>query len=501
MASALFSLIVGASILLCLYLYLKYTYWKRKGIPSPAGCYPFVGHMLPVLTMRKSYPEMVREIYDDHKTSSMVGLYKGMRPILIVREPQLVKTVLQTNFSNFHDNAVEILPELDPLIAQNPFINYGETWMAGRKRLTYAFSSSRLKTLFITVSEVCKKMQDYLNRRLSSKDKYEIELKYLFSKFTGEVVANAGLGIEGHCFEDKDDPNAFDQIGQSMFSPNFIQGFIMTFLMLFPKWNRLTRFKFVPKNLEDIFRQIVQQNLESRRKEPAPRNDFLQLMLDLEKSGEKLDLEAVTSHTFSFYNDGYQSSSMTLVFVGYQLAVHQDVQERVRDEVKTVMERHGGALTYEGLKEMTYIDQVINETLRCFPGVGTMQKRCTEKFDLEGSDGLKYHAKPGAEIVIPVYALQSDSKYWPDPETFDPERFNEEAKRNNEKFAFIPFGEGPRMCVGMRMAMLQMKACIATLIKDYKIELSPKTKLPLKLSPVIFLPLPIGGTWVYISKL
>ncbi|XP_017891413.1 probable cytochrome P450 28d1, partial [Ceratina calcarata] len=202
MESALFSLVLGASILLCLYLYLRYTYWKRKGIPTAAGCYPFVGHMLPVLAMRKNFPELVRKIYNDHKNSSMVGLYKAMKPILVIREPQLVKTVLQTNFSNFHDNAIEIIPDIDPLLAKNPFVNYGEAWSTARKRLTYAFSSSRLKSLFVTVDGVCKKFQDYLNRRLSLNDKYEVELKYLFSKFTGEVVANAGLGIEGLCFED-----------------------------------------------------------------------------------------------------------------------------------------------------------------------------------------------------------------------------------------------------------------------------------------------------------
>ncbi|XP_017885068.1 cytochrome P450 3A19-like, partial [Ceratina calcarata] len=351
---------------------------------------------------------------------------------------------------------------------------------------------------------VCKKFQDYLNRRLSLNGKFEVELKHLFSKFTGEVVANAGLGILGFCFEDFEDADnsmAFDQLSHSLFVPNLIEGFFMTFLFFFPEWNRLVRVKFVTKELEILFKMVAQKNLETRRKKSAPRNDFLQLMMDLEKSGEELDLETVAAHAFSFYMDGYQSSSIALLYIGYHLATHQDIQDRVRNEVKTVIEKHGGVLTYEGLKEMTYMEQVISESQRCSVGIGTMNKLCTEEFHLEGSDGLKYHAKPGTEIIIPAYALQRDPKYWPDPETFNPERFSEEGKKNNEKYAFLPFGDGPRMCVGMRMALLQMKACLATLLKDYKIELSPKTKLPLKISPIFFISLPIGGMWVNISKL
>ncbi|KOC64924.1 Cytochrome P450 9e2 [Habropoda laboriosa] len=501
MASAFLTLLAGAIVLLCFYLYRTYTYWQRNGIPVGKGYVPIAGHILSVIFMRRSIKDVIQKIYDDHKQHSMVGFYKTTKPVLIVREPALVKVVMQSKFSNFHQNGMKIEPDMDPLLAKNPFFIYGEEWSAGRKRLTYAFSNVRLKTLFTAVSGVCKKFEDFLNRRLKSSNKYEVELKYLFSKFTGEVVANAGLGIEGLCFEDKVHPNAFDEISRSIFKPNALQGFLTMIMLFLPHLNRLFKMSFIPKEMDRFFRRIVAENLELRRTESVPRNDFLQLMIELEKSGEKLDVDSITSHALSFYVDGIESSSITLSFIGYHLALHTDIQEKLRDEVNAKIAKYDGVLTFDALKEMTYMEQVISESQRDFPVLTFLNKICTEEFELQGSDGLTFRAKPGNEILIPVYALQHDPNYWTNPDDFDPERFNEERKHSIEKMTFLPFGEGPRICVGMRMAMLQVKAGLATLLRSYKIELSPKTKSPIKLSPSYFLTSPVGGIWVYLSKL
>ena len=251
-----------------------------------------------------------------------------------------------------------------------------------------------------------------------------------------------------------------------------------------------------------MFRNLVDESLEIRKKDTTPRNDLLQLMADLEKANEEsLSKDILTAHMASLYADGFETSSITLSFIGYQLAVHKDVQEKLRAEVQSTIAKHGGQLTFEGLKEMKYMDQVMNESQRCFSAFGILSKRCTEEFELEGSDGLRCRVKPGTEIAIPVWPLHHDPKHWSDPEVFDPDRFSEDRKQEIKKMTFLPFGEGPRMCVGMRMALLQLKACLASLLNNYRLELSPKTQLPLKLSPAYFLSAPVGGLWVYISKL
>ncbi|XP_017880985.2 probable cytochrome P450 6a21 [Ceratina calcarata] len=432
----------------------------------------------------------------------MVGFYKGLVPSLVIREPNLVKSVLLTNLSSFPINGFRVQKDVDPLFAYHPFFTHGEKWLNGRKRLTYAFTSGKLKILFVAVNGVCKKFQDYLDRRVNSNDKYEVELKYLFSKFTGEIAANASMGIDGRCFGDVDDPLAFDQIGKNFFEPNFFSRFLLNIVTLFPSVNRFTKIKFTKKELEQMFTTLVKENLEHRRKESTPRYDFLEIMVQLEKEeGKQLPLDVLTAGVFTFYIDGFQTSSITLSFIGFQLAMHQDVQERLREEVKTVLEKHGGVLTYEAVKDMTYMDQVICESQRYYSTLSMMIKICTEECELEGSDGLKCRVKPGTEIIIPIYGLQKDPRYWSDPETFDPDRFSEERKHEIDKMTFMPFGEGPRMCVGMRLALLQIKCCLAILLKGYKLELSAKTKLPLKLLHFVFLTEAEGGLWVHLSKL
>ena len=491
-----FALLAGAFSLLCFYLYQKHNYWKKNGIPTVKGCVPLLGHMLPMITKRMNFSEFIHLGYEEHKDHSMVGIYKGTRPVLIVRDPNLVKIVLQSNFSSFHENGHKIVPEADPLLSKNPFFCYGETWSTSRKRLTYAFSNVRLKILFAAVSEVCKKFEDFLNGRLKTSNKYEVDMKTLFLRFTGEVVANAGLGIEGYCFEDDAGASAFHKLVGNTFAESL--GSMIAFH--YPGISRLLKLSLLPKSIDGFFRKVVSENLKMRRKDSTPRNDFLQLMIDMEKTGEVIDEETVSAHAVSFYLDGTETSSITLNFIGHNLAAHPEIQEKLRKEVRSTIEKHGG-LTFEALKDMTYMNQVINESQRLHSAIGFLHKTCTEEFELQGSDGLTCRIKPGIEVDISVFGLHGDPKYWVNPDVFDPERFNDERKQTIEKMTFLPFGEGPRICVGMRMALLQVKACLATLMNNYKLELSPRTQVPLKMSPHYFFPEPIGGNWVYISKL
>ena len=501
MASACFTLVIGALVLLTLYLIKKYTYWKRRGIPTVRGIVPFVGNILPVLTMKYNFFDYNTKLYNDYKNYSMIGYYKLLKPVLLIRDPELVKTVMQSKFSNFHDTGISLRPELDPLLSKDPFFASGDEWSRGRKKLTYAFSNTKLKVFYAAVSGVCKKFEDFLIRQLTDNEKYEIELKQLFSKFTAEIVANAGFGLEGFSFQEKKKPEAFEAISQTMSDFSFFRGFINNIVFI-PEIRNLLRLRLLPREFDQLFRNIVKESLEIRRNDPTPKNDYLQLMMDLSKStNEPISDEDTAAGALSFYVNGFETSGNTLSFVSYYLATHPDIQEKLRQEITSKIADYEGVLTFEALKEMTYMDQVISESLRCYPVISSFSRVCTEAYELQGPDGLKCRVEPGTQVIIPVHALQVDPQYWSDPEVFDPERFNEDRKKSIVKMTFLPFGEGPRMCVGMKMGMLQVKSCLATLLNKYKLELSNKTQLPLKLSPYAFVTVPIGGLWVHISKI
>jgi len=360
----------------------------------------------------------------------------------------------------------------------------------------------RLKILFESVKQVCEKFENFLDNRLSKTGKLELELKDLFGRFTAQVVTSAGFGVDGLCFDEEREEESFYTLGKSFLEPSAFNSSIFTLIFFIPSLSKILKRGFLSKKTDQFFRKMVADVMEQRRnkQDGSPKNDFLQLMAELEETeNNKIDLEILTSHAVSFFIDGYDTSSSVLSFVAFQLANHPKVQEKLREEVVSVLNKYDGVITYEALKDMTYMDQVINESMRTYPVIGFLAKTCTDEFELKGSDGLVCRVEPGTDIIIPVHSLNEDPRYWENPEIFDPERFGPDRKRI-EKFAFLPFGEGPRICVGMRMAQLQMKACLSSLLRKFSIENSPKTQLPLKMSGSI-LSAPIGGLWTFIRAI
>ncbi|KAG5330044.1 C6A14 protein, partial [Acromyrmex heyeri] len=501
MTIVLVSLILGALIAFYFYLTRNYKYWQKHGVPCVDGALPGFGNMLSVICMKTHIADFCCKIYKDNKCHSMVGIYDFTSPALIVIEPALVKVILQTNFSSFAENAVHIDEESDSLLSYNPFGLSGEKWLNSRKRLTYAFSSMRLKILLESVKKVCATMENYMDRKLSNKET-EFELKSLFSKYSAQVVvAAAGFGVDGYCFDDDKKDISFRKLGQAIFKPSKRNTIMFALIFLIPSLNKILKQNLIPKHVDNFFRTLVADLMEQRRKDGIPRNDFLHLMMEQERAeGEKFNIEMITGYAMSFIIDGYETSSSVMSFIGFHLAQYPHIQEKLREEVTSVLNRYGGEITYEGLKEMTYMDQVFNETMRILPGA-LMKKRCTEEFELIGSDGVVCRVQPGMEILIPLQALHTDPQYWENPEKYDPERFNSDRKHNIEKFTFLPFGEGPRICVGMRMAQLQIKAGLAMILRKYRMELSPRTQIPLKMILGTFLPTPKGGLWVYFRQL
>ena len=242
--------------------------------------------------------------------------------------------------------------------------------------------------------------------------------------------------------------------------------------------------------------------MEARRDTNGNYNDFLQMMIEYQKTHgiESLDEETLTIYMEGFFLDAYESASISLSFLCFQLALYSDIQSKARKEITRALSKFGGELSYEVLNELNYLEQVLNESIRLNPTIPLLSKVCTQECQLLGNDGLSCKVKPGDITVISLYGLHMDPKYWPEPWKFDPERFNEEKKGNISKFVFLPFGEGPRMCVGRRMAIIEMKVAMVQLLKDYYLELSPKTRIPVTRDSS-FSTMPECGLWVYMRPL
>lgn len=184
-------------------------------------------------------------------------------------------------------------------------------------------------------------------------------------------------------------------------------------------------------------------------------------------------------------------------FMAHELAINPDIQKQLREEVDEVREQLGNKpVTYEALQNMKYLDMVVSETLRKWPPVIAIDRHCTKSYVMETSEGKKVQLNPGDGLWFPIHSLHHDPQYYPNPGKFDPERFSEENKGNINPNTYLPFGIGPRNCIGSRFALMEAKAIYFHLLSSFIIEPSPKTQNPIKLKNESFSSVPEKGNWV-----
>lgn len=185
-----------------------------------------------------------------------------------------------------------------------------------------------------------------------------------------------------------------------------------------------------------------------------------------------LDLGASRRHAqcMLFFAAGFETSATTLSFLLYELGKNFEKQKRAIAEVDEYFKRRN-KLEYECMFETPYIEACINETLRLYPVLGVLTREVMEDFKLASGVLLN----KGVRIHIPVYSMHRDPKYFPNPDEFIPERFLGNEKDNIIPFTFLPFGEGPRICIGMRFAKMQVTAGLLTILRKCHIGLTKDT--------------------------
>lgn len=183
----------------------------------------------------------------------------------------------------------------------------------------------------------------------------------------------------------------------------------------------------------------------------------------------------------------------------FELSVNSEYQDKARKDVVNAIQSHGGVLNYESLADMHYIDKCVNETLRKYPSGVTLQRSCAKSYHIPGSNVT---IPKGQSVQIPTYAIHFDEEIFPNPSVFDPERFSHEESAKRHPMAFLAFGEGPRHCVGVRLAMMIAKLAIAKVLSNYEFELDErKTANPLKLSLTSFILTPLEAIVINMKKI
>ncbi|KAK9884813.1 hypothetical protein WA026_009040 [Henosepilachna vigintioctopunctata] len=147
--------------------------------------------------------------------------------------------------------------------------------------------------------------------------------------------------------------------------------------------------------------------------------------------------------------------------------------------------------------DMEYLDRAVNETLRKYPPLAGLSRICTKEYKVPGSHIV---LEKGVRVMIPVSGIHHDPDYYPNPEIFDPDRFTEENKKTRPAFSFLPFGEGPRVCIGARFGMMQTKVGLSALLLNYEFSVNSRTEEPLQYDIHSFIISTKGGMWLDFKK-
>ncbi|XP_064011537.1 thromboxane-A synthase isoform X1 [Pogoniulus pusillus] len=194
-----------------------------------------------------------------------------------------------------------------------------------------------------------------------------------------------------------------------------------------------------------------------------------------EKVQQMLTEDEIAGQAFLFLIAGYETTTSTLSFATYLLATNPECQERVLQEVDDFSAKHM-VPDYQNVQELPYLDMVIAETLRMYPPAFRFTREAAKD-----SLVLGQHIPAGAVIEVAVGHLHHNPEFWPEPEKFIPERFTEEARKEQHPFAYLPFGAGPRGCIGMKMGLLETKITLLRILQKFQFKTCPETEIPLQL--------------------
>ncbi|XP_071576390.1 probable cytochrome P450 6a14 [Temnothorax nylanderi] len=476
-------LTIALSVVYIYYKYVLFNFWRKKGIFYVEPVVP-AGNLTDFVTGKLSVGELFHDAYVKYKDYRAFGMYTFFKPNLVIADLDLIRMVLTKEFGSFHDRGMFCNEKTDPL-SGHLFLLPGKKWRNLRVKLTPTFTSGKIKQIFIILKESGEEFTRSLESKAQTNDC--IEIKDMFARYSTDIIMSTAFGIKSNCIKQPD--NEFRYWGKKVFEE---KPFWNALLIFAPQIMDFFSIPFTDRGVTNFFTKMFRDNVEYRQSHNVIRHDFMNLLIQLMEKGyvepdDEEDITGISSNVnrltmleaaaqaYVFFLAGFETSSTTATYCLYELAQHQDIQNKVRKEIDEILKKHG-EMTYNAVNEMTYLHKVVNETMRKYPPVPVLNRVCTKDLDLPTTN---IHLPEGTLITIPVLGLHRDPSIYPDPDKFDPERFDGDKIATRHPYAYLPFGEGPRICIGMRFGYMQTKVGLVSLLSKFKFKLHPRTPVPL----------------------
>lgn len=482
-------------------------HWKNLGVPHVKPVLLF-GNMIDLVFRRRTQQDIIKDIYEKFPNEKVIGYYHFMGPRLIIRDQELVERVLIRDFNTFHDRLQGFPSKGNPLLV-NLFALSGQRWRAMRSKLSPMFTTGKLRHMFPQVSSIADALMPVLDG-----NKSKLDVKDDTSKFAMEVISSCAFGIEPAAL---DGESEFNVEAKLAFSVSFFIMVKRLVLFSLPKLAALLKLQFMPNRTVKYFNNVIKSAIVHRRETKTVRNDFVQQMVTLLDKGFieiekhdpgddylkirdnednfKLELneDVMVGQSFVFLLAGFETTSTAMSHMCLDLALNSNLQERAREEVNKIWKSDD--LSYDQVKEMRFLEGCLKESLRLHPPVGHLTRSCGKTYTIPGTS---LTIEPGQTVIVPSLAIHYNSEIYTEPEKFSPERWT---STSYPPCSFLPFGDGPRICIGMRFATMEAKCCLAKILRNYRISLHPSIELPIKMDPYSLFGSPLKPILLKLEKL
>ncbi|CAH3190591.1 unnamed protein product [Porites evermanni] len=479
------TLAIGLLVLLIhRYCIAPYTVFKKLGIPGPTPI-PFFGTSAVMLFNPHKGPLQTLERYK--KYGKVYGSYLFREPFLVVGDLDMVKEILVKEFPKFHDRkaVLEVPKPYDRMLT----IVAGQKWKDIRNTLTPTFSAHKMKQMMSFMNDAL----DTLLLKVDgiSKTGEIVDFHRWLQSLTMEVILSTAFGVKSETQTVENDP--VTEMAKKAMAPNPI----FPLLMLLPFGNLIGKclpdplnFNGIGKVAEDIITERTKANGHSKLN---VRVNLLFLLLCQKYKISNRQAVKIRSLLFFSY-DSIRNPAYTLFSMNYSYLFLFCICTLFFETSPRYFSGETGADVHRLTKHREQLQLYYSLTFHLFLPPISLQRDCNEACTIKG-----VHIPKGLPIIIPVYPIHHDPDIWPEPDKFDPERFSEAEKAKRHPYAFMPFGYGPRNCVGMRFALLEIKLTVAKLLKKYKLESTEKTAVPLNFIVGAVLTCPPGKIMLRVS--
>ncbi|XP_019875047.2 cytochrome P450 4d2-like [Aethina tumida] len=451
---------------LAYWYYLQYKFRALKDIPGPKPI-PFLGNVMPgSLKGILDFMVKLHETYGEN-----VKLWTGPKLRVLITNPDDVEKILS---SQIHLTKSSTFDLLKVWLGEGVLVQGGSVWKKTRRMLTPSFHFKILENFMTTFNQSSTNLVKKLDEVAG---KPSVDIYKLVTLHTLDVICETSMGFK---------LNALDESSENEYVKWNSKMLKLLSERVFSVW-KMNEFLFTTfASSRDVYRKAIEvtQNLsrtviQNRLKKLEEEGGKINLPEDeigikskvalidtLVNPANNLTPEQIRSEIDTFMFAGHDTTASSISFTLYEIARHPDIQQKLYEEIVSVIGLDDVEMTTSQLHDLKYMEMVIKESLRVHSPIIMVERCLTEPFEI---GNITY---PTGTILTPfLYAMHMDKNLYPDPYKFDPERFSPDNCAKRHKFAFVPFSAGPRNCIGQRYAIFEMKTTILKILQNF--ELSP----------------------------